>query len=285
MLISSVPIAWSIISQYQSVIEALSHGRPVNTPISHIRYSLMVALAICSTFYLVQDNAPGRGALWLKILGVYLIIFLHILAVRSGLVALYVVGLFQTFRYLYRSRKPLHALAIIAFMVVIPFFSYHLIPSFKERISYMMEDVARYREMQWNNYSDAERILSIRAGLSIAADHIWFGTGTGDLRNEMKHYFYEQFYKDTFIMPHNQFVSVLAGSGIVGLFLLLVALGWPVIKNGAYRVQYFVSVSIIILVSLMVENTFETSIGVAFYLFFTLLGLNYLKGTSESELT
>jgi hypothetical protein len=94
----------------------------------------------------------------------------------------------------------------------------------------------------------------------------------------MKHYFYEHFNKDTFIMPHNQFVSVLAGSGLIGLFLHLMAVMWPVIKNRAYRIEYFASVSIIIFVSLMVENTLETSIGVAFYLYFTLLGLNYLKG-------
>ncbi|MBK8502908.1 MAG: O-antigen ligase family protein [Saprospiraceae bacterium] len=276
--ISSLHIVWSIISQYHSVVEALSHGRPVDTPISHIRYSLMVALAICSTFHLIQDKATGKGAPLLKVLGVYLIIFLHILAVRSGLVALYIVGLYQTFRYLYRSGKPLPALVIIASIVLMPVLSYRLIPSFKERISYMVEDVAQYQEMQWNSYSDAERILSIRAGLDIASDHIWLGTGTGDLRNEMKHYFYEHFDKDTFIMPHNQFVSVLASSGIIGLFLHLIALAWPVIKNRAYRNEYFASVSMIIFVSLMVENTLETSIGVAFYLYFTLLSLNYLKG-------
>jgi hypothetical protein len=99
----------------------------------------------------------------------------------------------------------------------------------------------------------------------------------------MKKYFYEHFDKDTYIMPHNQFVSVLAANGLVGIFLFSIAFFLPVILGQAYQNPFFLALHIIVFVSLMVENTFETSVGVAFYLFFTLLGLNYMKKQEDSD--
>lgn len=278
--LSTLPVVWGMINDYSSIVNALGHGRPVATPVSHIRYSLFVALAISSSFIISENNHfRPRYQNWLRINGFYLILFIHFLAVRSGIVAIYLVALYFIFRQLYEGRRKRSAIILGTVLLSIPFLAYHLIPSFKERINYMVEDASQYRKMEWNAYSDAERILSLRAGLDISKRYPAFGTGTGDLRGEMQTYFYDHYDKDTFIMPHNQFISILAGSGLVGLLVFLLALVFPVYY--CYRTwpgnHLFISMSIIIFISLMVENTFETSIGVAFYLFFTLIGLNHMK--------
>ncbi|MCB0664478.1 MAG: O-antigen ligase family protein [Saprospiraceae bacterium] len=278
--LSSLPVVWGMINDYSSIVDALGHGRPVATPVSHIRYSLFVALAISSSFIISENkHLKTRYQNWLRINGFYLIFFIHFLAVRSGIVALYLVALYFIFRQLYEGRRKRSAIILGTVLLTIPFLAYQLIPSFKERINYMVEDASQYQKMEWNAYSDAERILSLRAGLDISKRYPVFGAGTGDLRGEMQTYFYDHYDKDTFIMPHNQFISILAGSGLVGLLLFVLALVFPVCH--CYRTwpgnHLFIAMSIIIFISLMVENTFETSIGVAFYLFFTLIGLNHTK--------
>lgn len=278
--LSTLPIAWHMMNQYDVVLDALRHGRPVTTPVSHIRYSLFIAFAICISFIISnEDFITPRQKKWLRYVGAYLIIFLHFLAVRSGIVALYLVALYFIFRYMLHTGKLLHALILSLALFAIPLSAYRFVPSFKQRINYMVEDADKYQKMQWNDYSDAERILSLRAGLAIAKKNPFFGTGTGDLPEEMQEYFYNNYMKDTFIMPHNQFVSIAAGSGFIGLILFLAALIWPVYY--CYKVapenHLFISLNIIILISLFVENTLETSIGVAFYLFFILIGLNEMN--------
>lgn len=282
--LSSLPIVWSMVTDFSEVVNAISHGRPVNTPVSHIRYSLFVALAIAGAF--IISTAPDQRSWkrkWLRILGLYLIVFIHFLAVRSGIVAIYLVGFFFIFRQLLKSSRRLPALALFLVLIAMPFLAYQIVPSFKEKLNYTVRDALQYQKMEWNAYSDAERVLSLRAGLAIASEQPFFGTGTGDLRREMQQYFYRHYDKDTFIMPHNQFISMLAGSGLVGLILFIIALGWPVYV--AHQVMpdnhYFTALNLIILISLMVENTFETSVGVAFYLFFLLLGLNHMKNGNQ----
>ncbi|MCB0689840.1 MAG: O-antigen ligase family protein [Saprospiraceae bacterium] len=278
--LSTIPIVWYMIGHYGEVIEALRHGRPVATPISHIRYSLFVAFAACISFILTQrDSFTLLKKSYLLSLGIYLTLFLHFLAVRSGIVAFYSVAIFFAFRYILHAQRFVPAFILGFTLLLMPFLAYETIPSFKQRIAYMVEDATKYQKREWNNYSDAERMLSIRAGLAITAENPLFGTGTGDLPQEMRQYFYKNYYKDTFIMPHNQFVSILAGSGICGLVLFLLALGWPVYRwyRSDEHNDLFIALNIIVSVSLMVENTFETSVGVAFYLFFTLLGLNHMK--------
>jgi len=276
MGLSTIPLSWYMLNHYTEVIDALSHGRPVSTPVSHIRYSLFLAFSICSAFIISNRSDLSKvDRNGLKFLAIYLTVFLHFLAVRSGIAALYLVAIYFLFRYMLKTQKRATTAGLALGILLIPLFAYQLIPSFKQRMDYMMEDASKYRQMEWNDYSDAERILSIRAGMAIAKQHSAVGTGTGDLRSEMQDYFYRVYDKDTYIMPHNQFISVLAGSGVIGLILFILALIWPLHHWSKYRSQnhLFITLSLIVLISLLVENTFETSIGVAFYLFFTLLGI------------
>ena len=79
-------------------------------------------------------------------------------------------------------------------------------------------------------------------------------------------------------MPHNQFVYVYAGTGIIGLLGFLFALFYPLLYKKAYREPIFFAFYIIVLASFIVENTIENSLGAGFFAFFLLLGLNYWSG-------
>ena len=69
-------------------------------------------------------------------------------------------------------------------------------------------------------------------------------------------------------LPHNQFIYILAGTGAIGLLLSLLAFIWPIVTGGWRHFYLFATFQIIILMSFLVEYTIETSIGVAYYLFY-----------------
>lgn len=282
LAISTIVPLWHILTSSIQVISALEEGRPVDTPVSHIRYSLMISFASISAAVLAFEKELPRWCtstlMWSVY--VYLGIFLHLLAVRSGIVTWYLVSFFLISRHFLYRKKYLSLSLSIGLLMSLPLVAYQTIPSFQNRIDYMYEDLRHYTTGEWNAYSDAERILSMRAGWEIAKENYLWGVGPSNLKTEMQSYFYEKFDKDTFIMPHNQFLSVLAGSGLIGLSLFLMALILPVLYLRAYKEPLFLASQIILLTSFLAENTLETSVGVAFYLFFLLLGMNYLKGKS-----
>ncbi len=279
MSISTLPIIWSMVLEYDQILLRLQQGRPIATPGNHIRYSLLVALSSISGFLLCRRGIPLSPLIKKLsfVLSVGLVLFLHVLAVRSGLLALYLMGLVLILRQVYKKGLNLKTGLLMLSLLAIPWVAYQSIPSLQSRVHYMFEDVSKYQEQKWNAYSDAERMLSIKAGVLIGADHWLIGVGPGDLKDAMRTFFYEHFDKDSFILPHNQFVTVFAANGIIGLFLFILCLFVPLWSNKHYRNEWYLSAYIAILASLLVENTFETSMGVAIFIFFILTGLNHMK--------
>jgi len=285
LFLSSLEVMWDIITNYEQILFRLQRGHVIDTPGNHIRFSLLIAIACISSFILYK-----RRFYWLDskersiylFLSIYFFAFAHILAVRSGLVALYLsILIFLILSFLVHRRWQI--VLFLSMLAATPFLAYQSVPSFKNKVQYMIEDVSRYRLQKWNAYSDSERLLSLHAGLEIASNHLLFGIGPGDLRQAMKEYFETNYDKNTYILPHNQWISILAASGLVGLLLFIVSFFYPILHMGHYREPFFLAINAIIFFSLFAENTFESSMGVAIYIFLLLSGLKYLQSPTAIE--
>jgi len=93
---------------YEKITDGLGRGRPIPTPVNHIRYSLMIAFGTIGGIVLWYRNFHWKY-LWEKwlIIGMtgFLFFFLHVLSVRSGLLVLYASLIFLSFRYAYLEKK------------------------------------------------------------------------------------------------------------------------------------------------------------------------------------
>jgi O-antigen ligase len=201
-----------------------------------------------------------------------LFIFIHLLSVRSGLAALY-VALFYTIAVGIVSAGN-RRLSILALVVVLtaPVIAYETMPSLQQRIGYMMYDWEKYRNNEGGTYSDAQRWVSLEIGLRLWMRDPLLGIGAGDLPVEvqlMANNDYPNYSLDP-RLPHNQFIYILCGTGLLGLLMSLFALLAPITVRAARRFYLFATFQLLLFVSFLVEYTLETAIGVAFYLFFTL---------------
>ena len=95
-----------------------------------------------------------------------------------------------------------------------------------------------------------------------------------EVRKIYNAYYMEKF---SFRKPHNQLISIYAGTGIVGLFLFLFAFFYPLFYQENYRNPLFLTLHAIIFMSFMTENTIENNFGISLYLFFLLIGINHLN--------
>ena len=266
-----------IINNLEQVTALLGKGQSVETPVDHIKYSLFLAFAIISSFVLAFRKEFKKPAIKFPssvylLISLYLFIFLHFLAVRSGLVVAYLVGCLAIANEIRIQKKLMLAIPLIAIVSLIPIGSYLLIPSVKAKIGYMLYDFNKYRQGQGSNYSDSERIHSIKAGLQLFSENKILGTGIGDLQEECSDLMAQKLGRQTNKYPHNQFVFMLSGIGIVGflLFCLSFFYPWSLFRSENWL---FVFLGLLLFFSFWVENTLERSYSIAFFCFFYASGI------------
>lgn len=258
-----------------TILFGLSEGRPIPVPRHHIRFNLMVATAIIAGGWLWQQNWRKPLPVNQKILAtlvVFLFLFIHVLSVRSGLAALYAALVFTVLRFTWRTRRWGMGLAVLAALIAIPLIALNTVPSLKQRVSYMKYDWQHYRSDEGESYSDAERWISLKTGWLMWQQNPLLGVGAGDLPRETERLTAEYFpkYLETPKLPHNQFLYILAGTGLIGLVLSMVSFCYPIFLDRYRRFYLFAAFQVMVFMSFLVEYTIETAMGVAWYLFYTL---------------
>jgi O-antigen ligase len=281
--IAAIGVLWNYIQNFEAINYNISRGKAIPTPSNHIRFSLSMACGIfvAMAFTLEEKIFGIKGEKYLfGILTVFLFIFLHILSVRSGLLAFYVaLGVFLM-QFIYRSRRWKIGLAGIIAMIAIPYFAVIYVPSFKNKYYYMKHDVHSYFEGKGKDYSDGGRLISLNAAKEIILQHPIIGVGAGDLKKEMYQVYANKSAEDAAEkMPHSQFITVLAGTGFIGLTLFLISFFIPLFYQKKYRNYLFTALHVIFFISFFSENTFENNFGLSLWLFMLLLGMNYQENS------
>ncbi len=127
-----------------------------------------------------------------------------------------------------------------------------------------------------NGNSMLQRREYWNAGWQLFKQHMFIGTGTGDLRISFKEY-YEA--TNSRLLPeyrhraHNQYLSVAIALGIPGLLIFIIGLLYPPRALKANANWYFSVILIIALLSMLTEDTLETQAGATFTCFFYCLFL------------
>lgn len=287
MFCLSVYVFIDFLVNFEECMELLGKGGHLHTPSNHIRFSLTLALAILSGIVLFFENFHLHNKAERWILGfttLFLFGFIHLLSVRSGIVALYLGLLVLILHCVVAKKKYLLGVVGIIALVVLPYVAYHSVPTFRLKMDYARWDFLQFKQGLGSDYPDSERLVSMQVGLEIFSNHPLFGVGAGDLKAQVQQYYQHNLEgKYNFRMPHNQFITVMAGSGLVGLLAFLVAFFTPLFVGRNYAQPMFFAFHSVMFMSFLVENTLENSFGVSLYLFFLLVGLNYLQGRLGSS--
>ncbi|HLP94466.1 MAG TPA: O-antigen ligase family protein [Saprospiraceae bacterium] len=259
---------------YDAIVEGLGRGNPVPVPRSHVRFSLILATSILTGAWLWQQKFWLRKVWERHLLGatvIFLFLFIHVLSVRSGLFSLYAAMFFAAVWYIWKSRRWLTGLAALCVMVGGLWTAVATIPSLKMRVAYMKWDWGRFRyEDDGHLYSDAGRWISLRSGWELWRENPVLGVGAGDLlseTNRMTAQLYPSYAEDP-KLPHNQFLFIMASTGMLGLVLSLAALFYPWYHE---RNNFlYLALQMMALASFLIECTLENAIGVAWFLFYSL---------------
>ncbi len=134
------------------------------------------------------------------------------------------------------------------------------------------------KPMTAENYNS----VSIRMELwkdswEVIKKNIWFGVGTGDIKDVLKQKYTEQkFYygAEKKFNPHNQFLHTAVALGLTGFILLIMMLALPPLQSLKSKNYLFIFFCGIISLNCMTESILEVQKGVLFFCVFGILLFN-----------
>ncbi len=135
-----------------------------------------------------------------------------------------------------------------------------------------------------NQKSFSQRIEYAKAAICIIKQHLWFGVGTGNWKEEFRKTYAknnpklkEEFYGSS----HNQYLNYMVKFGIIGFFAILFFILYPVFKTGRYSDHLFLVFLVFLFFANFADSNFESHMGSSFFVFFYCIficgGTNYLQ--------
>jgi hypothetical protein len=123
-----------------------------------------------------------------------------------------------------------------------------------------------------SGHSVMQRLEFWKASRAIISENLLTGVGTGDLERA----FQEEYDKSGSLLEqefrwrsHNQFLAIFATFGLIGIAWFLFSLIFPALRLGKFNDYYYLSFFIIIILSMLTEDTLETQAGVTVFAFFS----------------
>jgi O-antigen ligase len=131
----------------------------------------------------------------------------------------------------------------------------------------------------------ASRLISYKNAIEICNESSWLiGCGLGDIQDLNTKKFKELFPDVSKpIIPHNQFLYLLAATGITGVLLFTFAFMYPIWRFRRNMNAILIGIYIVLLLSFQVEPVLQTQLGVAFSAFFLLMGIMLSVGQKKSN--
>lgn len=193
-----------------------SKGQVLPTFMHHVKFSLLIVLSINILTYINIFNNKLKNIIIL-----YLIIYLHILAVKSGLLILYISVLIYIIQKIYYKKYQ------YLIIILLPIFGYIFSPNLQNKINYLKYDIQQLHQENVLDYSDARRIISYQIAWKIYRENKLFGVGLTNIKKATEEKYkaiYNYFDASKMMYVHNTYLHILASTGITGYFLFFLSL-------------------------------------------------------------
>jgi hypothetical protein len=257
---------------------------PVAMSNDHVRYAWLLVIGYS---WLLYELLCGKMNRKIKFAGyallLYLAVFIHVLAAKTGILGFYMVTAIAIFGLVPARAK---ALSILAF-AAIPLLSWFLLPSFQNRLRFVIWDFQNYSRGDYvEGLSDAPRILSYQAGQAVLQQHPIAGVGSGDVLNETWKWFdanapflkeYER------LLPSNEVLMYGCAGGLAAAAACLIVFVIPFFMKGFRGRMLWLCFHLVAFAGVMYEIGLEVQHGVFLFSFFSCFFYSLLSPGSEVE--
>lgn len=184
-----IAVSWSFLNYLfhaDFFNKAYLRAKLIDTPFDndHVRFSWIVLIGIIVTSILWTRTVSKKLKAIAFLLIVYFAFYLHLLAARTGLICLYLIGVAVILHMLYTTSKRKLAIALLLLLITAGITSWFVFPTLQNRYRYFRYDISNVKSNKYvPGSNDGSRVLSLKAGWYVLKQHP-FGVGAGDVLNE-----------------------------------------------------------------------------------------------------
>jgi O-antigen ligase len=229
---------WSMfhyLSDSASVNESYLQAKSIVTPLEndHVRFSWLVSVCMLLVGWLMVMKRKEHKLIlffWGFII-IWLIIFLHILAARTGLISFYFIAAVTAVWLMLKKISRQYGWILIIVLITLPVIAYKAIPTFQNRIKYFLYDKEYFEKAHYlPGSTDAVRVISLKSGWNIMNEHPFIGVGFGDIQVKTNHWYenqYPEMIEADKILPGSEWLMYGAACGWPGLLVFSIVMLIP----------------------------------------------------------
>jgi O-antigen ligase len=266
-----------------AVNEGYLRARTLVTPLQddHVRFSWLVAVTVLLAGWLWGLNKYGLRQSWpLPLIIAWLVIYLHILSARTGLLSFYFMLLAVIFWLVARKAKPIRAWGLLLLVVALPFAAYLALPTFRNKVKYIKYDFEYFKDAHYlPGGNDATRVISLKAGWELMNGSKLKGVGFGDINKETQDWYavhYPQMIPSDKILPSSEWLIYGAGCGLVGFLVFTCIVFLPFFLRSKNRKRWWLLNGMVAL-SFLFDIGLEVQFGIFVYCFVVLMGWKWFS--------
>lgn len=253
------------------------------TRIFHVPFGVMLALAFFWGLMLRRSQWAGPALrVVLLAAAAAAALTLHVLAYRTGLLALY-AGLLAYIGWLLHRRHALLSLGLLLLLGLVPWLAFRSLESVQQRVQSTVWDVRQFNiGGDINNFSLAQRMAALETAGAIVGQHWLLGVAPADTHAAMQAQ-YE--WHDFGLRPanrvdvHNQYLEALLGGGVVGLGIWLAVLFGPLFHPATRRNPAVLLFIVVQATVMLTADMLSLQIGLNLFIF----GYGFLIVAQERE--
>ena len=258
----------------QAVQEGYLRAKSVTTPLKndHVRFSWMVSVAILLSGWLGWEKKNQSRTMTgiFFVVAIWLGIFLHILAARTGLFSFYIMVLIIAGWLMIRKLKTKYAAVLLFAIVVLPVTAWFTLPTFHNRVKYFLYEFEYLKKTHYlPGANDAVRVISLKAGWELLKAHPFTGTGFGDVKGETRKWYaaaYPAMNERDKIDPSSEWLIYGVGCGWPGLLIFTMIMLVPFLCHGKNNLLWW-GINVSAAFSFLFDIGLEVQFGVFLYAF------------------
>ena len=278
---------WQYFQNIHTIHEQYLQAKLMPTPLEndHVRYSLIVTIAIMCLALLIQKDMQlrKRSLSWMCL--AFLTIYLHILSARTGLISLYIFLLFAVFYTVFKRKKVKLFLILAILLFTMPAASWFLFPTFQNRIRYNVYDLSNIRENKYvAGANDGNRILSLKAGWNVLQENP-FGAGADVVEKTYQWYdkHVPQMSETEKLFPSSEPLMYAGFAGWIGLVAFFITMLSPFFERVKKNYGFWLVLNLIMAFSFLFDIGLEAQFGVFIYAFVVLWWWKWFNTSSANK--
>jgi O-antigen ligase len=238
--------------------------------------SMYFCFSIAWLFYNLLKRDPANGIpVAASVSAILFFSFIIVLlSSKMGLLAMFLVYLGFLVWFIIDRKKYAAGLGGLFLFVTMVFCLVKFVPEIRDRFNAAATALSAPGTDQAEGESTAVRMLIWKAGNKLIGEHLFFGVGTGDSKEELVKEYKRRGMTGALehqLNAHNEFYQVFISIGLIGFSVFIFSLLIPAYLCFRRKDVIYLIFLLLLMINFIPESMFETQAGVMFYGFFNAL--------------